>query len=346
MTRHSLTQTRQALSELLLVAACICGCVEPAAASDQPVASRVRDNGDPAIAALIHAARERSVTFRRLNEAINATDGVVYVEQGKCRPGVQACLLMTMMVSGPNRLLKVHINIARDQADVVVATIAFGMGIDKSNVRYVIHREMPRSVEGYSQEIGRAGRDGLPADCILLYSWADVMLYDRIQETIEEPGLRVEAGERTRRMFRLAEAPGCRHQRLVAHFDEGIAPCGSSCDRCRGTTLLDLVADGPAGRPALETLPPAAPGPGRPAEAAIAAAAAADPALFDRLRGLRRSLADAEGVPAYVIFSDAVLTRMAVARPRDEAGLLAISGVGPVKLARYGDAFLQVLREV
>ncbi len=75
------------------------------------------------------------------------------------------------------------------------------------------------------------------------------------------------------------------------------------------------------------------------------AALSADDELFQRLRALRRSLADAEGVPAYIVFSDAVLARMAATRPIDEAGLLAISGIGPAKLARYGDAFLRVLRE-
>jgi len=74
-------------------------------------------------------------------------------------------------------------------------------------------------------------------------------------------------------------------------------------------------------------------------------APAADGALFQRLRALRRALADAEGVPAYIVFSDAVLARMAAARPTDEAGLLAVAGVGPAKLARYGQVFLRLLRE-
>jgi ATP-dependent DNA helicase RecQ len=230
---------------------------------------------------------------------------------------------------------------ARDEVDVVVATIAFGMGIDKSNVRYVIHREMPRSIEGYTQEVGRAGRDGCASDCLLLYSWADVIAHERLKATIEDATVRNAARAKTKAMFELADAPGCRHQRLVATFDEAITSCDDACDHCRNESLGDLLA---AARVAASSRVRAV-GTGGTKLGVVAPLSATDAALFERLRVLRRSLADAEGVPAYIVFSDAVLARMAATRPTDDAELLAVPGVGPAKLARYGAAFLRALGE-
>jgi ATP-dependent DNA helicase RecQ len=146
-------------------------------------------------------------------------------------------------------------------------------------------------------------------------------------------------------MFALADAAGCRQQSLVRYFDETMEACGSSCDRCRDLTLVDLIRTTNETKP-LKTLggPFATTGGARGAGGA-GDVDAADEDLFQKLRALRRSLADAENVPAYIVFSDAVLARMAAARPSDDAGLLAIAGVGPAKLARYGAEFLRVLRD-
>ncbi|MGH7731579.1 MAG: RecQ family ATP-dependent DNA helicase [Candidatus Eiseniibacteriota bacterium] len=229
---------------------------------------------------------------------------------------------------------------ARDETDVVVATVAFGMGIDKSNVRFVVHRDMPKSIEAWYQEIGRAGRDGLTSDCVLMYSWADVIGYDAFLEEIEDDALRAEARRKTVEMFRLVDRGGCRHQAIVRHLDETIAPCGTSCDVCRGVGIEALVAGAATGG-RLGAADPRAVG----SFAAAFDAAPADPERFERLRALRKRLADAEGVPAYIVFSDAVLRQMAARVPGTRDELLAISGVGPVKLERYGEAFLAALRD-
>ncbi|MFZ1613288.1 MAG: ATP-dependent DNA helicase RecQ [Holophaga sp.] len=223
----------------------------------------------------------------------------------------------------------------RDDADVVVATIAFGMGIDKSNVRFVIHRDMPKSLEGYSQEIGRAGRDGADADCILFYSWADVMSLERFSDGLES-GLAEVQRRQVREMYRYAEATQCRHQMLARHFGEALDVCRTSCDHCTGR---DLLVEAPKASKKLRIklsgpLPTAEP-----------IAHDEEEALFLRLKTLRKRLADERGVPAYVVFSDATLQHMARFRPETEEHFLALSGVGIKKLQLYGTVFLESIRE-
>ena len=322
---------------------------------------------------------------------------------------------------------------------VMVATIAFGMGIDKPDVRFVAHLDMPKSIEGYFQETGRGGRDGLPAQAWMAYGLSDVVQQRRLIELsdADDPYKRLSTGKLDA-MLALAEAADCRRVRLLAYFDEPSTPCGN-CDnclappaledateaaqkllstvyRCRQTSgssfgvthIIDVLRGKRTekveryGHHALSTF-----GIGgdlseadwrsllrqlaaqhllevdaahfnvlhltnasrdvlrgqrrihlkrreQPSERKRRTSAttttrqsvlsAGEFALFESLRTWRSGVAKEHGVPAYVVFPDATLQAIALARPRNLDQLRGISGVGDKKRDAYGDALLDLIR--
>jgi ATP-dependent DNA helicase RecQ len=236
-----------------------------------------------------------------------------------------------------------------DEVRVMVGTMAFGLGINKAAVRAVIHLSLPKSVEQYYQEAGRAGRDALPADCFLFWQKKDTGLHAFFIGKIEDPAEKERAWQRYHEVERFVQSKECRQRHVCRHFGESPKweSCGN-CDACASTPdWLEIELRSPrrrrgaARKPQTTYWPPARPVTPRPAAATLAISA--DIELKEYLREWRRIIARERGVAAFVVLHDSALMDLCAVKPTTLLELRRVSGFGDKKVEMYGKEILDAL---
>lgn len=225
-------------------------------------------------------------------------------------------------------------NFTYDRIRVMVATNAFGMGIDKSNVRYVLHYNMPQSLEYYYQEAGRAGRDGEEAECVLFFSKQDIMINKFLLQNKASAGDVASDMQKTandqrklQQMINYCETDKCLREFILSYFGD-TTPC--ICNKCSNCVVVEDEEE----ETYVET------GKKRKKAAQLAGLNELGVALFEKLRSVRTELAAEKSVPPYIICSDKTLKDMCAKLPRDKEQLADVYGMGEQKIQNYGEAFV------